>query len=68
MKQVRFVKLIVDYVVANGFIDDNEVLQEDLFRSVGSIIELLRDKMDDTRKIMSIISEIKRNSEDIIGA
>jgi type I restriction enzyme, R subunit len=66
MKQIHFVKLIVDYVVANGFIDDNRVLQEDPFRTVGSIIELFKDKMDTARKIMSIISDIKRNSEEVV--
>jgi Type I site-specific restriction-modification system, R (restriction) subunit and related helicases len=50
VKQVHFVKLIVDYVVTNGFIEDNRVLQEDPFRTVGSIIELFKDKMDDARK------------------
>lgn len=66
MKQIHFVKLIVDYIVANGFIDDNRVLQEDPFRTVGSIIELFKDDMDDARKIMSVISDIKRNSEEVV--
>lgn len=33
-KQIHFVKLIVDYVVKNGFIEDNKVLMEDPFRTV----------------------------------
>ncbi|MDX5687179.1 DEAD/DEAH box helicase family protein, partial [Clostridioides difficile] len=32
-KQIHFVKLIVDYVVKNGFIEDNKVLMEDPFRT-----------------------------------
>lgn len=66
IKQIHFVKLIVDYIVANGLIDDNKVLQEDPFRSVGSIIELFRENMEDARKIMGVIGEIKKNSEEVI--
>ena len=65
-KQIHFVKLIVDYVVTNGLIDDNKILQEDPFRSVGSIIELFRENMDDARKIMGVIGEIKKNSEEVV--
>lgn len=64
-KQIHFIKLIVDYVVTNGLIDDNKVLQEDPFRSVGSIIELFRENMDDARKIMGVIGEIKKNAEEV---
>ena len=66
LKQIHFVKLIVDYVVTNGFIEDNRVLQEDPFRTVGSIVELFKDKMDDARRIMSIVADIKRNSEEVV--
>ena len=63
MNQVHFVKLIVDYVVANGFIEDNRILQEDPFRTVGSITTLFKDNMDDARKIIKIINDIKVNAE-----
>lgn len=66
IKQVNFVKLIVDYVVTNGLIDDNRVLQQDPFRTVGSIVELFSDNMDMARKIMGIIADIKRNSEEVV--
>jgi type I restriction enzyme, R subunit len=66
LKQIHFVKLIVDYVVTNGFIEDNRVLQEDPFRTVGSIVELFKDKMDTARRIMSIVADIKRNSEEVV--
>jgi len=66
IKQIHFVKLIVNYIVANGLIDDNKVLQEDPFRSVGSIIELFRENMEEARKIMGVIGEIKRNSEEVV--
>lgn len=64
--QIRFVKLIVDYVVKNGIIEDNKVLQEEPFRSVGSIVALFRDNMDDAKKLMGVINEIKLNSEQIV--
>lgn len=67
LNQVRFVKLIVDYVIKNGTLD-KKVLQEEPFRSVGSIVELFKDNMDDARKIISIIDEINRNAEEIAGA
>lgn len=63
INQIRFVKLIVDYVVANGFIEDNRVLQEDPFRTLGSITTLFKDNMDDARKIIKIINNIKINTE-----
>ena len=65
--QSRFVKLIVDYVVKNGVLD-KKVLQQDPFKSVGSIVELFKDNMEDARKIIGVIDEINRNSEEIAGA
>ena len=41
VNQARFVKLIVDYVVKNGIMD-KRVLQEEPFKTVGSIVELFR--------------------------
>lgn len=64
--QVHFVKLIINYVVTNGLIDDNKVLTEDPFKSVGSIIELFKDSMDDAKKIMGVIGDIKKNSEEVV--
>lgn len=63
VNQLNFVKLIVDYIVVNGFIEDNRVLQEDPFRTVGSITTLFKDNMDDARKIIKIINNIKINTE-----
>ncbi len=61
--QMRFVRLIVDYIAANGNIDDNKVLTEEPFRSVGSITGLFRDDMGTAKRIMEVVAEIKRNSE-----
>jgi type I restriction enzyme R subunit len=67
LNQSRFVQLIVDYFVRNGVMD-KKVLQEEPFKAYGSIVELFKDNMDDARKIISIIDEINKNSEEIIGA
>lgn len=65
--QIRFVKLIVDYVVKNGVLD-KRVLQEEPFKTVGSIIDLFQDNMENARKIIGIIDRINRNSEEVSGA
>lgn len=67
LSQTRFVKLIVDYVVKNGTLD-KKVLQQEPFRTVGSIVSLFKDNMDDARKILGVIDEINRNAEEISGA
>ena len=61
--QIRFVKLIVDYIVANGMIEDNRVLMEEPFRSLGSITALFKDNMQDARELMGVITAIKSNCE-----
>ena len=65
VNQIRFVNLIVDYIVANGNIDDNKVLMEEPFRSVGSITYLFKDDMLTAKKIMDVVGEIRDNSEKI---
>lgn len=63
--QIYFIKLIIDYVVKNGMIDDNRVLTEDPFRSVGNIVELFGDNIDLRTKLLNTIKEIKENVIDI---
>ena len=65
VNQIRFVNLIVDYIVANGNIDDNSVLMNEPFRSVGSITTLFKDDMTTARQIMNVVADIKKNSESI---
>ncbi len=36
-----------------------------MFRSVGSITSLFKDNMDVAKKIMSVVDEIKKSSEEI---
>ncbi|MEG0181146.1 MAG: DEAD/DEAH box helicase family protein [Clostridium sp.] len=64
--QSNFVKLIVDYVVKNGFIEDNRILTEDPFRQLGSIIELFENDIDGRTKLIKIINEIKQNACEIV--
>lgn len=63
INQIRFVNLIIDYIVANGNIEDNKVLMEEPFRSLGSITQLFKDDLGKAREIMNTIEEIKLNSE-----
>lgn len=60
-KQIHFVKLIVDYIVKNGFIEDNRILMEDPFRSVGSIIELFQNNVTERANLIKKINEIREN-------
>lgn len=63
VNQIRFVNLIIDYIVANGNIDDNRVLMEEPFKSAGSITSLFKNDMDVARHIMDVVATIKSNSE-----
>ncbi len=64
--QIHFVKLIVDYIVTNGMIEDNRVLMEEPFKSLGSISTLFDDKMQEVKHIMERIAEVRNNCEKII--
>ncbi|WP_346936023.1 DEAD/DEAH box helicase family protein [Clostridium sp.] len=60
--QIHYIKLIVDYIVKNGLIDDNRVLTEDPFRSVGNIVELFGEDIEVRNKLLGRIREIKENA------
>lgn len=60
-KQIHFVKLIVDYIVKNGFIEDNRILMEDPFRSIGSIIDLFENNVTERANLIKKINEIRDN-------
>ncbi len=62
IQQAKFVELIVDYVVKNGTLD-KQVLQQDPFRTLGSITSLFKHNMGDIKKIIGIIDRINNNSE-----
>lgn len=63
VNQIRFVGLIIDYIVANGNIEDNSVLMKEPFRSLGSITALFKDDMGIAKEIMNVVADIKNNSE-----
>lgn len=67
VQQLRFVKLIIDYVVKNGTLE-KKVLQEDPFRALGSVTELFSDNLDNVRGIVRVIDMINRNVEEFEGA
>lgn len=66
-KQIKFVKLIVDYVVANGVMENRRVLMEDPFRTLGSITDIFENRSD-TSALLGIIDEINKNCELVVGA
>lgn len=63
LSQIRFVRLMVDYISVNGNIEDNQVLTKDPFRSVGSITSLFREDMSVAQQIMKAAEEFRKNSE-----
>lgn len=64
--QSHFVKLIIDYVVKNGFIE-KRVLMEEPFRTVGSVVEIFNDKKETITKILNVIDEINDISVEGVG-
>jgi len=65
--QIKFVKLIIDYVVKNGYLE-KAVLQQDPFRSLGSVSELFRDNMNEVKGILNVIDDINEKVDVIEGA
>jgi len=62
VNQIKFVKLVIDYVVKNGYLE-KQVLQQDPFRSLGSVSELFRDNVGDVKGILNVVDEINENSD-----
>ncbi len=65
LNQMRFVKMIVEYIVTNGNIEDNRVLTQEPFRSAGSIPNLFKNDMQSARRLMEIVGDIRKNSEEV---
>lgn len=63
--QIKFVRLIINYIAANGNVDDNAVFMQEPFRSVGSITTIFKDDMNTAKQILGVVESIKKNSEDI---
>ncbi len=64
LNQMRFLRLIMDYISVNGNIEDNSVLMEEPFRSVGSMITLFENDMAAAHRILHVVEEIRKNSEE----
>ncbi|MGE6415785.1 DEAD/DEAH box helicase family protein [Planococcus kocurii] len=65
MNQAHFVRLIVDYVVKNGVLD-KRTLQEDPFRTLGSVTALFKENITDAKRILSIVDQINQNADVIL--
>ena len=62
MKQIQFVKLLVDYVIKNGTIDMQK-LTEQPFRNVGEVYDLFGNNIDLFKEIREDIENINDNAE-----
>ena len=60
-KQIAFVKLIVDYIVENGYLDKANLAQEP-FKSYGSIQTLFEYQMPVLRNIVQVIDAINAHA------
>lgn len=62
MKQIQFVKLLVDYVIKNGTIDMQK-LTEQPFKNVGEVYDLFGNNIDLFKEIREDIEKINENAE-----
>jgi len=62
MKQIQFVKLLVDYVIKNGTIDMQK-LTEQPFKNVGEVYDLFGNNIDLFKEIREDIERINENAE-----
>ena len=62
MKQIQFVKLLIDYVIRNGTID-MIALTEDPFRALGEVGDLFEDKVNIFMQIRKDIESINENAK-----
>lgn len=62
IKQIQFVKLLIDYVIKNGTIE-MIALTEDPFRALGEVGDLFEDNIDTFIQIRKEIEQINENVE-----
>ena len=62
MKQIQFVKLLVDYVIKNGTID-MEKLKQQPFNTIGQVYELFGNDVNLFKEIREDIEKINENAE-----
>lgn len=65
VNQLRFVKLVVDYIVVNGNIEDKRVFTIEPFKSAGSITSIFKNNLDMANRILRVVEGIRKNSEEI---
>ena len=63
-KQIKFIKLLVDYIVKNGTID-MEKLTEQPFNSLGEVYELFENNINLFKEIRRDIEKINENAEEL---
>ncbi len=61
--QINFVNKIVDYIVKNGYLDNNVELMNPPFDKPQSFVKLFDSKGQ--KKIMALLGDVKRNAEEI---
>lgn len=61
-RQYYFLERVVEYIVQNGFIENNAIFQKSPFTDRGSIAELFGDEMDKWSAITKSIHEINVNA------
>lgn len=59
LRQMEFVKLIVDFVVKNGIMDKN-LLNEHPFNKYGSVVQLFDGKIDIAQGIIKVVDGINQ--------
>lgn len=64
-RQIHFIRLMIDYIVHNGNIEDNLVLMDEPFKSAGAITVLFKDNMGVATRLLKAVEEIRKNSEEI---
>lgn len=64
-QQISFVKLIVDYIVENGYLDKAKLAQEP-FKSYGSIQILFQHQMPVLRNIVQVIDLINDRAAEVV--
>ena len=61
MKQIEFVKRLKEYIIVNGTIE-MEALMEQPFTMIGSVAEVFEDKIYVFRSIKQELDEINENA------
>lgn len=62
-KQIQFIKLLIEYVIKNGYLEKEKFTQEP-FKSIGSITELFDEEQKELRdQLLATVDQINKNAE-----